>query len=88
MDKYNGETGTSSHKETWAYSGNTIQVVNLDGTHFSLSYVISNNALICTITCPGAPASVMGVSPYSATATQLVTVNSDDPNELHTFTKQ
>ncbi|HEX3904722.1 MAG TPA: hypothetical protein VH853_17945 [Polyangia bacterium] len=88
MDKYNGETGTSSHQEVWVYSGNTIQVVQEDGTHFSLSYVAANNALTYTITCPAAQAGMMGVSPYTASATQIVSVNSDDANELHTFTKQ
>jgi hypothetical protein len=88
MDKYNGETGTSTHQEVWVYSGNTIQVVQQDGTHFSLSYVVANNTLTYTITCPAAQAGMTGVSAYTATATQIVTVNSDDANELHTFTKQ
>jgi hypothetical protein len=88
MDKYNGETGTSTHQEVWVYSGNTIQVVQQDGTHFSLSYVAANNTLTYTITCPAAQAGMTGVSAYTATATQIVSVNSDDANELHTFTKQ
>ena len=88
MDKYNGETGTSTHQEVWVYSGNTIQVVQQDGTHFTLSYVAANNVLTYTITCPAAQAGVTGMSPYTATATQIVSVNSDDANELHTFTKQ
>ena len=88
MDKYNGETGTSTHQEVWVYSGNTIQVVQQDGTHFSLSYVAANNVLTYTITCPASQAGMTGMSPYTATATQIVSVNSDDANELHTFTKQ
>ena len=90
MDKYNGETGTSTHQEVWVYAGNTIQVIQQDGTRFSLSYVASSttNTLTYTITCPASQAGTTGVSPYTATATQIVTVNSDDANELHTFTKQ
>jgi hypothetical protein len=88
MDKYNGETGTSTHQEVWVYSGNTIQVVEQNGTHLSLTYTAANNALTYTITCPAAQAGMMGTSAYTATATQIVTVNSDDANELHTFTKQ
>jgi hypothetical protein len=88
MDKYNGETGTSTHQETWVFAGNTVQVVQQDGTHFSLTYTAANNILTYTITCPASQAGMTGMSPYTATATQLVTVNSDDANELHTFTKQ
>ena len=88
MDKYNGETGTSQHQETWVFSGNTIQVVMLDGSRLSLTYVAANNAVTYTITCPASQAGTIGVSPYTATATQIVTVNADDPDELHTLTKQ
>jgi hypothetical protein len=89
MDKYNGETGTSQHQETWVFSGNTAQVVQLDGTRLSLTYVMSStNVLTYTVTCPAAQAGTTAMSPYTATPTQLVTVNSDDANELHTFTKQ
>ena len=88
MDKYNGETGTSTHQEVWVFSGNTAQVVQQDGSHISLTYVAANNTLTYTITCPASAAGMMGVSAYTATATQLVIVNSDDANELHTFTKQ
>lgn len=55
----------------------------------SLTYVVSSaNVLTYTITCPTSVAGTTAMSPYTATPTQIVTVNSDDANELHTFTKQ
>ena len=88
MDKYNGETGTShapgdlgllrQHHPGRA-AGRHPLLAQLRGREQRLTY---------TITCPAAQAGMTGMSPYTATATQIVTVNSDDANELHTFTKQ
>jgi hypothetical protein len=90
MDKWNGITGANTHKETWVFSSGTIQVVTdneSDGgtKHASGTYATSGSTLTFTVTCPGAQTVSM---PFTATATELTTINADDPNESHTYTKQ
>ncbi|HXJ20525.1 MAG TPA: hypothetical protein VMT03_09855 [Polyangia bacterium] len=89
MVQYNGENGNTAHQETWSFSAsNTFDVVQLDGTRYSGTYAVSGTTVTLTITCPAAAAGRVVASPYTATATQLVTINSDDANEAHTFTLQ
>jgi hypothetical protein len=85
MDKFNGATGNSAHKETYVIAGNSIQWVMLDGTTYAGTFTTSGNTLTVMLTCPVTMSIPM---PYTATATQIQTINYDDPNEMHTITKQ
>lgn len=90
MDKYNGKMGSNTHQETWRFSGGKVEVASAQSDKpaalkASGTYTVSGNQVTLTITCP---MTATFVSPYTATATELRTINSDDPNEMHTFTRQ
>ena len=90
MDKYNGKTGTNTHQETWRFNGGKVEVSSVQsdkpaGLKASGTYTVSGNQITLTITCP---LTATIVKPYTATPTELRTINSDDPNEMHTFTRQ
>ncbi len=84
MVQYNGENGNTAHQETFVFSGGTFQAATLGG-RFSGTYSTSGTNLTLHVTCPAAQTVVM---PYTATATQIVSINSDDANEAHTLTLQ
>ncbi len=90
MDRYNNSTGSSTHRETWVFSGSQAQIVtdkSTDATqkHFSATYAISGSTLTLSVTCP---MQLTLMSAFTATATTLQVINSGDSNELHTFTRQ
>jgi hypothetical protein len=92
IDKYNDETGSGMHQETWVFAGNTFQSVTSDTVdgkvnfRASGTYTTAGNKVTLSITCPGV-ASLSTV--FTATATQIQTVDlSDTDQEMHTFTKQ
>jgi hypothetical protein len=89
MVQYNGEDGDTAHKDTFVFSGGAGQIAGLeDGTGTQMNafftYTTSGNDLDLTLTCG---ASGMVTMKYTATGTTITTVNADDANELHTFTK-
>ncbi|HTQ06282.1 MAG TPA: hypothetical protein VMI54_20610 [Polyangiaceae bacterium] len=86
--QYNGENGNTAQRETWVISGNTIEVVNLDGTRYSGTYTTSGHELTLTLTCPASAVGMVPVFSYTATSTQIVTLQPDDANEAHTMTLQ
>ena len=49
------------------------------------TYSITGPNITLSVTCPMV---VTVVSPFTATPTQAQLVNSDDPNEVHTYTLQ
>jgi hypothetical protein len=90
MDRYNGSTGSSSHKETWVFTGNKVEIVTFKSTdsvekHYSATYTISGTTVVLTVNCP---MSLTLNNPFTATATKLQVINSDDAEEMHTFTRQ
>ncbi len=85
MVQYNGENGNTPHQETWVLSNGAFQAINKDGARYSGTYSTSGTNLIVSVTCPATQTVTM---PYTATATQIVTINQDDPNEAHTMTLQ
>jgi hypothetical protein len=90
MDKYNGRSGHNTHRETWHFSGNHVEAISENSLtpgvvmRASGTYTTSGNRFTVHITCPKASEVV---KTYTATATQLLTMPSDDPNEVHTYTK-
>jgi hypothetical protein len=89
MVQYNGENGDTGHKDTMVFAGGHGQIAGLqDGTgpmqNAFFDYTTSGNDLMLTLTCGGSGSITLK---YTATATTVTTVNNDDPNELHTFTK-
>lgn len=90
MDKYNGKMGTNTHQETWVLTGGKVEVVSTQSdkpgvVRASGTYATAGNVVTLTFTCP---ASVTLRNEFTATATELRTLNSDDPNEIHTLTRQ
>jgi hypothetical protein len=85
MVQYNGENGNTAHQETWVVTSNTIQIVGMDGSRINGTYVTSANQLTLTITCPAASAGQV-VFPFTATSTQVTTLQPNDANEAHTYT--
>lgn len=89
MDTYNGATGDSVHQEDWTFTSGTVTVLSTEPgmaeIRASGTYMMSGTTLNVALTC-GVTATLANA--YTATATQLVTVNQGDSNELHTFTKQ
>ena len=91
MDKYNGRSGSNTHRETWRFSGNRVEAIMENSlapgivSRASGTYTVSGNAFTVHLTCPqGGDV----VQTYTATAAQVLMMPSDDPNEVHTYTKQ
>lgn len=84
MVQYNGENGNTAHQETWVLLNGTFQASTLDA-HYSGTYTTSGTNLILNVTCPVTQTVTM---PYTATPTQIVTINQGDANEAHTMTLQ
>jgi hypothetical protein len=89
-DLYNGETGTSTHKETFVFAaGKGQRVGSTDGgadKAIFFDYATSGtNAITLTLTCGG-----MGTvaTTYSATATTFVFASPSNKNQVQTFTKK
>lgn len=91
MDKYNGKTGDNTHQETWVFAGGRLEVVSTQSdkpgviVRASGTYATAGTMVTGTFTCPAA---LTITSAYTATPTEIRTVNSDDPNEIHTLTLQ
>lgn len=90
MDKYNGTTGSNTHQETWIFSAGQVQIVAVDSSmsgeiRAAGTYATVGNGMTLNLTCP---TSTSVMNPYTASATQLLLVNANDPNEIHTFTRQ
>ena len=89
MDDYNGETGSTTHQETWRFTNGTVDVITAENgaaaTRYSGTFSTSGNMVTFSFTCP-MTGSV--TSPLTATSNELQTVNSNDANEVHTFTRQ
>jgi hypothetical protein len=90
MDRYNNSTGSSTHRETWVFSGSNVQIATFKSTdgiqkNYSATYSTSGNQVTLSVTCP---MTATLVSAFTASATTLQVINSDDANEMHTFTRQ
>jgi hypothetical protein len=90
MDKYNGKSGDNTHQETWVFTGGRLEVVSTQSdkpgvVRASGTYAVAGNVVTVAFACPSA---ITLKTTYTATATEIRTVNSDDPNEVHTLTRQ
>lgn len=90
MDKYNGKTGSNTHQETWVFAGGKLEVVSTQSdkpgvVRASGTYAAAGTMVTATLACP---ASLRLTNSYTATPTEIRTVNADDPNEIHTLTLQ
>jgi hypothetical protein len=90
IDKYNGHSATTTHKETLVISENTMQDVDLDSSksggeqRINASFTTSNNVITLNVNCPAA---VTSTALYTATTTQLMLMDPvADDHELHTYT--
>ena len=86
---YNGETSSSSHKETLILSNGTMKNIGSEGGSpdriLGGTYTTSGNTLTFNITCPQ-PVTIQAT--YTATPTTIQFITSDDTNKVETWTKQ
>lgn len=91
MDKYNGKSGSNTHQETWVFAGGKLEVVSTQSdkpgvvVRASGAYAAAGTTVTATFACPS---SLTLTNAYTATPTEIRTVNADDPNEIHTLTLQ
>jgi len=91
IDKFNGHSGPNTMQQTWRFAGSRVESVQVDSLApgMELRFVATSSSAATTWTLNGACLGGRTVSfQYTATATQIMAINPDDPNEMHTLTKQ
>ena len=87
--EYNGDHSSSTHKETFKYTGGSFVHSGSDNgapdSEIGGTYTTSGTTLTWNITCPS-PSAVSVL--YTATPTAFTFIAPDNANQVQTYTKQ